>query len=43
MGRVNIEIDSEIHKKLKIICAMEEKTIQIYINEILKEKLLKKK
>lgn len=43
MGRVNIEIDSEIHKKLKVVCAMEEKTIQQLINDLLKEKLIKKK
>lgn len=41
MGRVNIEIDSELHKKLKVECAIKEKTIQEYINELLK-KVLKK-
>lgn len=43
MGRVNIEIDPEIHKKLKVVCALEEKTIQEYLNLLLKEKLQKKK
>ena len=43
MGRVNIEIEPETHKKLKIVCAMEEKTIQQIINDLLKEKLSKKK
>lgn len=42
MGRVNIEIDPEIHKKLKVVCALEEKTIQAMINELLKDKLKKK-
>ena len=42
MGRVNIEIEAELHKKLKITCAIEEKTIQEYINLLLKEKLKKK-
>jgi len=42
MGRVNIEIEPEIHKKLKVVCALEEKTIQQLINELLKEKLKKK-
>ena len=43
MGRVNIEIEPEIHKKLKIVCTIEEKTIQQVINELLKNKLEKKK
>ena len=42
MGRVNIEIDPEIHKKLKVFCALEEKTIQAIIKDLLKEKLKKK-
>lgn len=42
MGRVNIEIEPETHKKLKVVCAIEEKTIQEYINVLLKEKLKKK-
>ena len=42
MGRVNIEIEPESHKKLKVVCALEEKTIQQLINELLKEKLKKK-
>lgn len=42
MGRVNIELDPEVHKKLKVVCALEEKTIQKIINELLKEKLKKK-
>ncbi len=41
MGRVNIEIEQDLHKKLKIECAIKEKTIQEYINELLK-KVLKK-
>ena len=43
MGRVNIEIEPEMHKKLKVVCALEEKTIQEYLNLLLKEKLQKKK
>lgn len=42
MGRVNIEIEPEIHKRLKVVCALEEKTIQQIINDLLKEKLKKK-
>lgn len=41
MGRVNIEIDPVFHKKLKIECAIKEKTIQEYINELLKKVLEK--
>jgi predicted HicB family RNase H-like nuclease len=41
MGRVNIEIEPETHKKLKIECAIKEKTIQEYINELLKRVLKK--
>ena len=43
MGRINIELDNEIHKKLKILCAVKEKTIQEYLNELLEEKLKKQK
>ena len=43
MGRVNIEIEPETHKKLKVVCAIEEKTIQQIINELLKDKLEKRK
>ena len=39
MGRINIELDPDIHKKLKVFCALKETTIQDYINKILKEKL----
>ena len=42
MGRVNIEIDPEVHKKLKVVCALEEKTIQQIINDLLKDRLKKK-
>ena len=42
MGRVNIELDPEVHKKLKVVCALEEKTIQQIINDLLKDKLRKK-
>ena len=43
MGRVNIEIDAELHKKLKIACALTGKTIQQTINEALSEKLKREK
>jgi len=42
MGRVNIEIEPEVHKKLKVVCALEEKTIQKMINDLLKDKLKKR-
>lgn len=43
MGRINIELDPELHKKLKILCAQKETTIQDYINKLLNEKLGSKK
>lgn len=42
MGQVNIKIEDELHKKLKVECAIKEKTIQEYINEILDKSLRKK-
>jgi predicted HicB family RNase H-like nuclease len=38
MARINIEIDNEIHKKLKIVCAIKEITISNYINNAIEEK-----
>lgn len=38
MGRINIEINSELHKKLKITCAIKNITIIEYINQAVKEK-----
>ena len=43
MGRVNIEITDEIHKRMKVVCALKEKTIVEYVNEAIKEKLDKEK
>jgi len=41
MTNVNIEIPDELHKKVKIQCAIEEKTLKDYLVEALKEKLKK--
>lgn len=41
MGRINIQLEQEAHKKLKILCALKETTIEKYINKILKERLKK--
>jgi len=41
MGRVNIIIVDDLHKKLKVACALEDKTIQDYINDLLQKKLKK--
>ncbi|MFT4304681.1 MAG: hypothetical protein ACMXX8_01185 [Candidatus Woesearchaeota archaeon] len=38
MARINIEIDKETHKKLKIICTLKDKTLIEYINEAIEEK-----
>ncbi len=43
MGRVNIEIPEEIHKKMKSVCALKSTTIIDYINVALKEKLQREK
>ncbi len=38
MARINIEIDNNLHKKLKVVCAMKNTTIIEYINKAVKEK-----
>lgn len=43
MGRVNIEIEGELHKKLKVACALTGKTIQQVVNEALSDKLKRDK
>ena len=43
MVRINIEIDDEIHKKAKLNCVLQNKTLIQYINEALKEKIEKDK
>lgn len=43
MGRVNIEIETELHKKLKVACALTGKTIQQLVNEALSDKLKRDK
>ena len=39
MGRINIEIDEEKHKKLKHICVMKDTTISEYVNDSLKKEV----
>ncbi|MEM3126622.1 MAG: plasmid partition protein ParG [Candidatus Woesearchaeota archaeon] len=43
MGRVNIEINDELHKRMKVSCALKEKTIIDFVNKAIKEKLDKEK
>ena len=43
MGRVNIEIEEELHKKMKIACAIKGVTIIEFINGAIAEKLKEKK
>jgi predicted HicB family RNase H-like nuclease len=43
MTRVNIEIDDEVHRKLKVVCALKGITIIQYINSALEEKVKKEK
>ncbi len=35
MTRVNIELPEELHKKVKVLCAMEDKTIKELVEEVL--------
>ncbi len=42
MTNINIEIPDELHKKLKIQCAVEEKTLRDYIVDSLEQRLKKK-
>ena len=39
MGRVNVEISEELHKKMRIACAIQDITLIEFINKALKEKL----
>ncbi|MEM2131072.1 MAG: hypothetical protein QXR96_00980 [Candidatus Woesearchaeota archaeon] len=41
MTNINIEIPDELHKKLKIQSAIEEKTLKDYIVYVLEEKIKK--
>jgi predicted HicB family RNase H-like nuclease len=41
LARVNVEINEELHKKMKVVCAMKGKTIIEFINEAIAEKLQK--
>lgn len=43
MGRVNIELEEELHKRLKVACILKKKTIQEMINEALSERLKREK
>ena len=41
MTRINIEIDSELHKKSKLNAILQNKTLIEYIHEALEEKVKK--
>ena len=43
MTRINIEVESELHKKAKLAAVLENKTLIEFINESIKEKVRKKK
>jgi len=43
MVRVNIEVDSELHKKAKLISVVKNKTLIQFINEAIKEKVQRDK
>lgn len=39
MGRVNVEIKEEQHKRMKVACAIKDQTIIDFINKAIEEKL----
>lgn len=41
MTRINIEVDTELHKKAKLCSLVHNKTLIEYINEAIKEKVEK--
>lgn len=43
MTRVNIEIPYELHKKIKVICAMKQTTLKEFINNVLEKRLKEKR
>ena len=43
MTRINIEVDDELHKKVKLNSLLQNKTLIEYINEAIKEKVEKDK
>ena len=43
MGHVNIEIPDEIHRKMKVACALKGLTLIDFINTALREKLAKER
>jgi len=42
MTNINIEIPDELHKRIKIQCAVEEKTLKDFIVESVEQRLKKK-
>jgi len=43
MTRVNIELPEDLHKRIKVICAIEDKTIKELVEEVLEKELGKEK
>ena len=43
MGKVNIEIPDEVHKKIKVACAVNSITLIEFINNAVEEKLKREK
>ena len=39
MTRINIELPEELHKKIKVACAVKDATIKDYIKEVLDNKV----
>ena len=43
MTRINIELPEELHKKIKVLCAVEDKTIKDLVEEVLGKEVNGKK
>lgn len=41
MGRINIQLPEDLHKKLKVVCALKGITIRDYIVSVLQSELTK--
>lgn len=39
MGNINIELPNELHKKMKMICALTSDTIEQFVNRALEKKM----
>jgi len=43
MARINIEIPDEVHKKVKVACALKEMTLIAFVHDAIQKKLSSEK